>query len=292
MQILEGHKGRVSDLAFSPDGRLLASCGTEGNIRIWDLATGTANVLKSGDQILQSIAFATDRKLVGQSTHGELHLYLRETLFGSQALIPRGNGFYSRGFSISPKAGLVAANVLNLGSRETKVWLWSTEGWECTELYQPTGFGLNALAFNPEGTQLATTLGMLDVSSGTLTKISRKRASSTCWSPSGLLFANMGYSENWVSVHDSHNGEKIVTLRLERKAVQDFAFSPDGDYLVVVSNEALVRCWRTDTWEECLTFAWNIGKLKCLAFDPEGHRAACGSHCGTILVWDWDPSQS
>ena len=35
-------------------------------------------------------------------------------------------------------------------------------------------------------------------------------------------------------------------------------------------------------------FAWDIGPLRCVAFSPDGQRAACAGHRGVILVWDWD----
>ncbi|WP_239465531.1 WD40 repeat domain-containing protein [Gemmata sp. SH-PL17] len=76
-------------------------------------------------------------------------------------------------------------------------------------------------------------------------------------------------------------------MKLDRKVIQDFAFSADGTRLAVVSNEEMVRVWDTRTWEEGPVLSWGIGKLKCLAFSPDGTRAACGGHRGAILVWDW-----
>ena len=54
----------------------------------------------------------------------------------------------------------------------------------------------------------------------------------------------------------------------------------------MVSNDETVRLWGTRTWQELSSLAWGIGKLKCVAFSPDGTRAACGSHNGTIVVWD------
>jgi WD40 repeat protein len=45
MKILRGHTHRLKDLAFSPDGRRLASSGADGTLRTWDTSTGEGTVL-------------------------------------------------------------------------------------------------------------------------------------------------------------------------------------------------------------------------------------------------------
>jgi WD40 repeat protein len=123
---------------------------------------------------------------------------------------------------------------------------------------------------------------------------SRKRLSEVwfggntlAWSPSAPLIAGAGYG-NTIDVYNADAGGVMKTFKLERKHVQDFAFSADGACLAAVSNEAAVCVWDTRDWSERPSLAWDIGQLKCIAFSPDGTRAACGSNRGTILIWDWD----
>jgi WD40 repeat protein len=50
----------------------------------------------------------------------------------------------------------------------------------------------------------------------------------------------------------------------------------------------MVKFWDTTSWQEAHTFAWEVGKLKCLSFAPDGMRAATGGDKGNIVIWDVD----
>ena len=66
------------------------------------------------------------------------------------------------------------------------------------------------------------------------------------------------------------------------------AFHPSGRYLAATSNDATVKLYDTATWTVARTFAWDIGRLRSVAFSPDGTRAAVGSDTGKVLVWDVD----
>jgi WD40 repeat protein len=286
VKILKGHAHRINDIAFSSDGRLLVSCGNDNTVRLWDTATGEGSILVQAKGPADSVAFTADSK----------HVLLRPMWSGLQAwniadrlcteLIRCGNASYSGGLAVSAKGGLAAASEWIPRPHSYLIRLFNTTTWAETTLYRlrSTGSSIAALCFDSTGTRLVTNVGVFDVGTGKRLLDKPFGGYSLRWSPTAPLVAGTGYRSNAILLQNADTGDHVATLKLERKTVQDFTFSPDGAWVVAVSNEEMVRIWDTQTWKE----REGIGKLKCVAFAPDGLRAACGGHRGEILLWDWD----
>jgi WD40 repeat protein len=289
MQILSGHTKRVNDIAFSPDGTLLMSSANDDTVRIWDTRSGEGNILIRTPGWTRPVKFAPDGR----------HVLVRPGECGLEAwsltdhkrvatLIPTSNASFPAGVAVAKGIALAVANQWIPRPFANIIYAWDTNTWARRVLYRTTeNYSFSKLAFDPTGTKLATTVGVIDVTAGTHLLQTRFCGDSIAWSPCGRFIACAGYGPA-ISIHSAETGMHVATCQLERKHVQDFAFSSDGMALAVVSNEEMVRIWNTRDWSEREGFAWGIGQLKCLAFAPDGMRAACGGHRGEIVIWDWE----
>ena len=100
----------------------------------------------------------------------------------------------------------------------------------------------------------------------------------------GQMAAQVGYA---LRVWDTTTGEQLGEVRARQQQPKALAFSADGRYLAVCYRD-FVTFFDTANWTEVKAYSWNIGKLRCLAFSPDGTTAAVGSDKGKVVVFDLD----
>ena len=73
-----------------------------------------------------------------------------------------------------------------------------------------------------------------------------------------------------------------------RRHFTEVAFHPSGKYLAATSNDTTVKIYDTITWRKAHTFTWDIGRMRSIAFSPDGTLVAAANDLGQVVVWDFD----
>ncbi|MBX9622813.1 MAG: hypothetical protein K2X82_03275 [Gemmataceae bacterium] len=104
--------------------------------------------------------------------------------------------------------------------------------------------------------------------------------------PDGRFLA-CGRTNRVVVVEAADPGREVAVLKAGRKFVTGLAFHPSARVLATASNDRTVRFWDTASWT-ATTFEWGAGRMRSVAFSPDGTLAAAGTDDGRVVVWDVD----
>jgi len=288
-----GHSGIVNSLAFSPDGKLLASGSFDHTLKILEL--GTRRVLESleatGDDsdIAPSVCFSPDGRTLA-AIHGP-GVAIWET---STWQVSRQLDGARAPLSYSPDGKILAAFA------GTAVRLWDTSSWKTSFI----DAGLrgsppsSALAFSPDSKTLFicssgdTLIQIWNLSSGSkVGELEFFAPACLAVSRDGKWLAAGSRSSADVGIWDLATKEKVATLTGRHPAFFGIAFSPDGETLATAGCDQVITVWHVATREKVSTLVGHLNEVWVVAFSPDGRTLASASKDGTVKLWstDWHP---
>ncbi|MDE0014485.1 MAG: dockerin type I domain-containing protein [Candidatus Poribacteria bacterium] len=285
--IFERHTRLVWSVAFSPDGRTLASGSWDGTIRLWNTHTPQHKTVLLGhsDEVI-SIAFSPDgRTLASGSWDRTIRLWNPNTGELKRTLIGHTAGVISVDFS--PDGQTLAS-----GSADQTIHLWNSHTGTLERTLTGHTNRVTAIAFSPNGQTLASgsedqTIRLWNPNTGKFKRIltgHKQSVQSVAFSPDGQTLAS-GSRDRTVRLWNPNTGKVKKTLTGYTDGIIPVAFSPDGTMLASGNNRA-IRLWNTQTEKYENTLEGHTGHIVSVAFSPDSRTLASGSEDTTVRLWN------
>ncbi len=294
-QTLTGHIDYVFRLAWSPDGHLLASCGRERAIWLWDVERSSYRMALHGHSAaVHDLAFTPDnRYLLSDSEDGTVRTWDVES--GQCVHIMQGYAISLYDLNWNPNSTRLAS----VGS-DTMVIIWDGAGKKRPMLLAGHRTIPYGVAWSPDGRRLASAgednaIRVWDASTGTTVQVLRDfdhaeaLFHSVAWSPDGTFLAG-GSALQGVQVWEVATGECRWVGRTDASArLRRIAWSPDGTLLAGCCEKGSVLLWKASDGTLVRRLQGHQSVVECVVWSLDGERLAGGSGyrgSGEIFIWN------
>ncbi|MBE9214690.1 pentapeptide repeat-containing protein [Plectonema cf. radiosum LEGE 06105] len=281
--------GNILSANFSSNGKLLATCDTDCNVRIWEVKTGKLLLICQGhNNWVRFVTFSPNGDILAScGADHQIKLWNVRDGICIKTLTGHDHEIFSLAFS--PKG-----NILASASGDRTIKIWDIYDGNCIKTLTGHTDWVRCVTFSPQGEILASSgadhkIKLWDLETGECVQTLSEHQNwvrSIAFSPDNQTLASAS-GDRTIKIWNYQTGECLKTYSGHTNSVYSVAFSPGGEILVSGSGDRSVKIWDCKTHTCIKTLHKQTNEVCCVAVSPDNQTIACVSLDQTMRLWDY-----